>query len=73
MKPNDQAFPLIVDDGSTVTVVPGLPIRAYLAAKAMQGYISDFSGPDVRMPDPSCVARESVLYADALILALNEK
>jgi hypothetical protein len=50
---------------------PGLTIRQYFAAKAMQGYIASFTGDNIGKSDD--VARRSVDYADELIRQLNEK
>ena len=76
-KQNDggQAFPrnyayMNPESGrSEMVAIDGMTLRVYFAATAMQGLISN---PDIE--DLSCeeVASDSVMYADALIEALEK-
>ena len=76
-KQNDGGFvyPQGIDEGASEAGFPivehrgGLSVRAYFAAAAMQGLISN---PNIE--DLSCeeVASDSVMYADALIKKLGE-
>lgn len=63
---NDQAFPL--PETAQWGRVEGLSKREYFAAKAMQGICAKY-GTEFQRP----TSREAVLYADALIEALNAK
>jgi hypothetical protein len=65
---NDSAFPL----GQHVGLMPGLTKREYFAAMAMQGMIA--TDPKISPVEDlgSDVANWSVLFADALIEALNK-
>lgn len=56
-------------DHSGVTPCGGINIRAELAARAMQGLISSIGYHDLIAADE--IAYDSVVYADALITALN--
>jgi hypothetical protein len=48
----------------------GMSLRAYFAAKAMQGWLASY-GPDACHPDDNDVAKLSVTMADALLLELG--
>lgn len=72
--PNDPVSPCKVykESGSNVlgdilAPKPGLTIRQYFAAMAMQGILSNDSSLSYEF-----AGKEAVSYADALILALNE-
>lgn len=73
--PNNSAFPEIVSeqDGNRVLAevysTGGLSIRAYIAAKAMQGYVSELTDGISH----EALAKWSVKMADALITELNKK
>jgi hypothetical protein len=47
----------------------GMTLRDYFAAKAMQGYIASYSGPDVCSPDHDLTAAQAYGYADAMLKA----
>ena len=70
-KKNDggPAFPNMPADSSIDNWDSGMTLRAYFAAKAMEGLISN---PNIE--DLSCdeVASDSAMYADALIKELGE-
>lgn len=65
MNANKPAFPVAV---TPKNVQFGISIRAYLAAKAMQGLLSN-TNIDLA---PCEIAQDAVLYADALIAELNK-
>lgn len=50
---------------------PGINLRTYLAAKAMQGFVSGVASQAQIRIEYADVARGSVAFADALISALN--
>lgn len=80
INPNDPAFPFAwegkqTEDGKEISIVThkqsGLSIRAELAARAMQGYLSaQHRGYNKDTLD--WIAKASVEYADALIAELNK-
>lgn len=79
INPNDPAFPYAFEDpptllpggGVTSTIInrfPGLTKREWFAGMAMQGIIVNLSA-ECR---PASVASDALLYANALIEALNK-
>lgn len=68
IQPNSFAFPCGSD--TTGQGAPGLTVRDYFAAIAMQGLISSIGQHDLLYC--SDIAHDAVLYADALIDALND-
>jgi hypothetical protein len=62
---NPPAFPACIDNGDTVKYVPGMTLRDYFAAKAMQGMLSE---PSLRAT-PEEFATESYKVADAMLKA----
>jgi len=77
MKPTDQAFPIqtfVSPSNTKYSGNNGLTIRDYLAAKAMQGIISDNRNFDTKEPDwIETLAESSYAIADAMINKYNEK
>ena len=65
------AFP-IVADSLTYICDPGMTLRDYFAAKAMQGMIGDFDF-NTFAQDPLRLARWSYQAADAMLKAREEK
>lgn len=66
------AFPISAQDGGSpflLTPHRGMSLRAYIAAKALQGIVSCESTSGTFRD----IADEAVAYADALIAALNDK
>jgi hypothetical protein len=47
----------------------GMTLRDYFAAKALQGAIASYSGPDVSLPNTEWIARTAYQYADAMLNA----
>lgn len=70
LKGSDCAFLLVEEAGTPESVSLGLDIRAYFAAKAMQGLAAN--GAWERW-EPVNYAHMAVEYADALLVALNAK
>lgn len=76
MKPTDPAFPG-PNDGN-IPGEPGIDVRTYLAAKAMQAIASNgalLNQLGERVPPknfPELLARVAVEYADALIAELSK-
>lgn len=73
MKASEPAFPMVQDSASKAPDCPGLSIREYFAARAMQGMLNGAMGqfgPDVIKID--ALAKASLKCADALIEALNK-
>ena len=60
------AFPFEGGENNGYSPDGGMSIRAYFAAKAMQGLIAEDSGQEN-------IGRQAVQYADDLIEALNQK
>ena len=82
-KADEPAFPIVADP-KFISYGTGLTKREYFAAMAMQGITSNGVmlaamqeiGKESGMSEPSGIAvtvRMSVIFADALILALNRK
>jgi hypothetical protein len=71
INPNDPAFP-IVDANEKSSIAPGLPIRAQLAAMAMQGILANSPDWDGKDTSINWISVHSVKYADALIAELNK-
>lgn len=79
MNPNESAFPQYavlnsggnVESSSAYTGESGLTVRAYIAAKALQGILSN---PNVNMLGLNELGKSelSVKMADALIAELNK-
>ena len=70
-KQNDggRAFPNMPADSSIDTWDSGMTLRAYFAAKAMQGILAC---PEIGDASPANVSKHSLQYADALIKELGE-
>ena len=68
--PEENAFPLYVDCNQDWE--NGLSKREYIAAMALQGYISATQLGGYR-GEHKDAAEEAVAYADALITALNDE
>jgi hypothetical protein len=76
--PNDQAFPVFVDNGpGDCGVNEGLTKREYFAAMAMQGILGAMRSHLISSSDAKkeCagVARAALFWADALIAELNRE
>jgi hypothetical protein len=65
----DAAFPQTVETSEKIFHTKGLTKREYFAAMALQGILAD--GMDIHLHEQGH-AKKAVLYADALIKALNE-
>lgn len=75
IQPNDPAMPAITETLTTgIATIPiqsdGLSIRAELAARAMQGLLSNHAMIDTTAFE--WIAKQAVGYADALIKELNK-
>ena len=72
INPDAPAFPVppptLVSPATVAFAGPGITIRAYFAAMAMQGLLASGSNND-----DADIARYAVVVADALILQLNKK
>lgn len=66
--PNSPAFPR--SESPTVYSAPGLTIRVYLAAQAMQGILANAGYSYAR--DYDGLPLKALAHADALIAALNQ-
>lgn len=66
--PTTPAFPLVLDEDTNFSVVPGLTKREYFAAIALQGLLA---GDVVKNLFPTEAACDALKYADALIEELN--
>lgn len=64
---NEPAYPVIEEESFRGNICTGLTIRAELAARAMQGFLSSNE-----WADEIETAIKSVKYADALIAELNK-
>lgn len=68
------AFPCDYE-GSTRSDAPGMSLRDYFAAKAMQGWLASF-GPEDRHPSNAgtldMFASQAYAVADAMLAARNE-
>lgn len=67
------AFPFEVGENNGYSPDGGMSIRAYFAAKAMQGLCVNQGRNEFTVNDVSELASASVAIADALIEALNQK
>jgi hypothetical protein len=56
---------------STPPAIPGMTLRDYFAAKAMQGILASYAGLSVNLPTYEKVAREAFLYSDEMLRALE--
>jgi len=69
--PNHAAFPFQYVEKDTLIIHPGLSIRHYFAALAMQGMLADQTY--VQPNQSNIIAEEAVKLADALIEELNKE
>lgn len=67
-KANNSAFPVPMPSASC-----GMTLRAYIATKAMQGYLSMYGYDGTPEPGPTQTAKRAIAYADALIAELNKE
>ena len=45
----------------------GMSLRDYFAAKALQGSLASYAGPECTLPRPELSASEAYKYADAML------
>lgn len=48
-------------------VATGMTLRDYFAAKAIEGLLSSYTGPDMKLPGADEAARSVYCYADAML------
>jgi hypothetical protein len=66
------AFPVIPPDTHTYRewpAYPGMSLRDYFAAKAIEGIISAYAGPECSLPNDDTAAVLAYRYADAMLKA----
>jgi hypothetical protein len=71
IKDGGQAFPFLDADGEGgFMTFPGMTLRDYFAAAAMQGMLAD---PEAGRVALKSLAEEAYLYADAMLAARERK
>lgn len=72
-KDGGAAFPRAGQLGPDKAVdYPGMTLRDYFAAKAMQGILASFAGLASSLPKPESVAADAYAQADAMLAARSQ-